>query len=378
MKMNRRARLALGLSLPLAACEKPTAPEAREIAREITRRFEHGDVNAINGIFTRMGQAGYFRWTNLARNMAMEVAQDGVVEMINGYVVEEELRPAGGYGGPVTQRTLVGWPNDYGFAVFATTESNPGVFERHVERRHWVPYTTMALHRPDTLDSWVALSGQVHITDAIIDRECQKQGEGVPYNYPLPDVKCEFALYEVMVRGQFLKGRDMRDAVRRSTARRHTVQILPQRLPGVRFTTTCPADPHDDMEYHHSSCRTPFIFWRDNDLYASSLGVDVARLRNTSTGWYAHLEKWPDGRERAHPWNWRWTIHTPAGELVVRDSGGPGFDRPFPPDFDNWMGFINGAAYARRIQAIIPAQEIDSRASFYDVRVLQLERVLAP
>ncbi|MGH7637847.1 MAG: hypothetical protein ACREOK_09370, partial [Gemmatimonadaceae bacterium] len=313
------------MSSMLAGCEKPTAPEAREIAREATKKFEHGDLSGVNGIFTRMGSAGHFRWTNLVRNNALMITQNGASGMIDGYVVEEVVVAPGNRGRPLVERTLVGWPENAAFAVYATSNVHPGSFDRLAERQKLMPYTAMAVHRPDALQSWIATSGIVHIADPIIDRGCDMVKDSPPpIDYPLPDVKCEFALYEVMARAELVERGDLLDAVRRSMAERHSMLILPQRLPGVRFTTTCPATLGYDPEPHQSSCGNRLAFWLDNSLYDPSLGVDVRRMRYVYNSlWAKRAESWPNGKPNHDATWWRWTIHTPDGRLVKQDSAGP-------------------------------------------------------
>ena len=102
-------------------------------------------------------------------------------------------------------------------------------------------------------------------------------------------------------------------------------------------------------------------------------------MRNTSgfsPGWYARADKWPDGKAR---WSGhvRWTIHTPDGELVAIDSTGPALDGEQRP-IDIWLLNLNEAGDDRRIRAIVPAQHVDSSASIYDMRILQVDRVPPP
>jgi hypothetical protein len=85
--MYRLLTLALGAWL-LTACERPTAPEARDIARSVEQKLARGDLKGVQEMFWTFGRAGRF-WGGPRSNIApLAITRDGRTEEVNGVVVE--------------------------------------------------------------------------------------------------------------------------------------------------------------------------------------------------------------------------------------------------------------------------------------------------
>ena len=161
--------------------------------------------------------------------------------------------------------------------------------------------------------------------------------------------------------------------------RRQIVRITPQRVPGVRFTVQCPDFKPGDRFGSETfappiqDCAYPLRFWADNNLFAPALGVDVAQMRAPAgegvEQWY--VQTFPaEAIEGYGPFITRWTIHTPDGRLIEADS--TGVDRPARRDLDSWFMKSQFDIKAPRIRALIPATDIDPKASRFAVLVLDL------
>jgi hypothetical protein len=378
--MRNRAAIALGLSLLLAGCREPTAPEARSIARSVQAKITKGDFSDLSDVFMFMGTIGSAYWMPMAQNEALQIMRDGIPLAVNGFVVEEVLVAPGNIGKPLVRRSLVGWPTSEEFAVMAFTDIHPGTLRPLSEDWGQQPhqsFTTLRLQIPgDSLASWVPYSGTVDIGDATIDRECGTKDPVPQLPHAAERVQCHFALFEVAVHGELITLADQMNPLLRSFQRRHRLYIPRQRLPGIRFVTTCAERP-DMPDLEEFDCQQPIRFWRDNSQYAPSLGIDVATTRRISGNgaWLTRMEKWSDGTEHDQS-RVRWIVHAPDGRLV--ESGSRTADETMSPDrVADWLSALNVLPDVRLVQAIVPAQLIDRNGSPYEVRILDLE-VLDP
>jgi hypothetical protein len=378
--MHKLRKIALFLGLIVAACREPTAPEARNIARSMEKKFAAGDLRGVHEMFMFLGGAGNAWSLPQAQNEALHIVRDGVPQVVNGFVFEEVLVAPGGIGKPLVRRSMAGWPKDYEFAVFAFSDTHPGTARPRPE--NWVaePHqgaTNMLVHlRGDSLRSWVQDAGIIDIGDAVIDRECGESQEPLAHTQgsPTERVTCHFALFEVAVRGQFLTRADQQNRALRSFQHRHHLEIPRQRVPGIRFVTTCPERP-DLPDEEDFDCLEPIRFWRDNAQYAPSLGVDVASMRRSSgaiPGWYTRVEKWSDGKAHEHG-QVRYTIHAPDGRLLKSGKRLAADETELARQVDDWLLHLNVQPDVRRLQAIVPARFIDRSAPPYEVWVLGME-----
>jgi hypothetical protein len=378
---RRSAVCALGAALALMACREPSAPEARDLVRSVQKDVARGDLQRLWHFFAFLGTAGTVYGWPPAQNQALQIRRDGATENINGFVIEEVLVAPNGIGKPFVRRSIVGWPTTQDFALLAYSESNSGTLSATSDDSEpHTPDVGLFLQIPDdTLRSWVHLSGYVAIGDAVIDKECGNS-KGLPrVPYSPERVQCHFALFEVAVRGELLTLADSRNRLMRSFQRRHQLEIGRQRLPGIRFVTTCSEDTNTDA-YSDFDCQNPIRFWRDNSQYAPSLGIDFAKLKNLG-GIFAQFERRSDGKHvyceydiapdgtLCRPTPARWTIHTPDGTLI--ESGSRNAEGIAIPDRDveAWIVQPGIPPDLRRLKVVYPGGTADP----YRVFVLTVE-----
>lgn len=371
--MYRLLKLAVGAWL-LAACERPTAPEARDIARSVEQKLARGDLRGVQEMFWTFGRAGRF-WGGPKSNIApLAITRDGRTEEVNGVVVEEVFVPHDGVGKPLVRRTLAGWPDDLEFAVYVASEAGP--FRSPAPphgRRSNVPANNVMVHRRDTLRTWIAQGAVVRIDEPVIERRCDGLRDSL--STVLTDtVTCHIGLYQVAVRSELLARPDHESRLRRGLARVHQLVIAPQQMPGVRFTTQCSAEPgmREPLE-----CLDPFLFWRDNDQYAPSLGIDVARFEPTSNGTGAWYVERSQNSDPGPAWITGWTVHTPDGRLVEQGTvDSAGVATP-PRNFEEW-GHLGHRGVGLMPRYIAPARALDPDASPNDVRIVTVSRRREP
>jgi len=380
--MSRSTKWLLPFSLFAMACERPTAPEAHDMARQAERRFADGDFDGIGNMFfgnTDGGVVHHLRQTDL--NRAMQLSRDGRGESISGFVIEEILIASGGAGRPRVRRTLIGWPDDLAYALHATTDAAAGYNSFATDSAPRLSARSGITIRQRRARSWHGVSGSVSIGDPIIDAPCGTAKESPLRTIGMrePGTRCEFALYEVDVVGELVRSAPSDGPLRKLLERRQIVRVVQQRVPGVRFTVQCPDFKPGDrfgsesFEPHNRECGSLMHFWRHNELFAPELGVDVAQLRPAqgegSAAWYVT----PESRERV-PFvgaqTLRWKIHAPDGRLLEQDSIPRGTPPPYRRDVDLWM---MKSQFNRRVRALVPASDVDSTASRYAVVVLDLE-----
>lgn len=364
----------------LAGCRDVTAPEARNMARSVEKRIGSGDLRGLSEIFMFMGTLGQVHGMPMAHNEALQIVRDGVPQAINGFIIEEILVAPGGIGKPFVRRSLVGWPNSEEFAVFALTDTHPGTLRRPPQPAYWRQephrsFTSLRLQIPgDTLGSWVPHSGTVDIGEAVIDRECGTK-EPVPQTMHAAErVQCNFAVFEVAVRGELITLADHTNPLLRSFQRRHRLEIPRQRLPGIQFVTTCAKRP-DEPDLEEFDCLDTIRFWRDSSQYAPALRIDLAKMQRSNggiPGWFTRVEKWPDGK--AHDYGQvRWKFYAPDGRLLKSGSRRADDESESARKVDEWLMYLNVQPDVRRLQAIVPARFIDQTASPYEVWVLEME-----
>jgi hypothetical protein len=377
--MSRRIGIVLVFASLAAACDRPTAPEAREIARKVEQRFAEGDFEGIGNMFS--GTRGQFAY-QVRKNDALEIARNGASETINGYVIEEILVAPHGIGRPRIRRTLIGWPDDFAFALHATTDAAAGYLALVQDSQpRLLSRNGITVNFRTRASALIGLDGEVEIGEPLLDRECGTAKVLPPMIHRESGVLCNFALYEVDVRGELARASDLHNPLLKSFQRRQHLRIVRQRVPGVRFVITCPDfKPLDrfgeeGFEAHNLECREAIHFWRDRDLFAPALGVDVAQMRPVGGAegvdvWYVRKTK---GQGKDWDGKQRWTIHSPDGRLLESDSGGPLMTNPSRRDLSEWMLKLQATIDDRRIQALIPATEIDSSASRYARVVLDMQ-----
>lgn len=112
----------------------------------------------------------------------------------------------------------------------------------------------------------------------------------------------------------------------------HQIVVLPQQVTGIRFIVHCPdRDPYSlsrfEDRYTAGCGGYTFKFWRSNELFASSLGVDVAQMKCEKNWtpmicgrtWRAGTPRRPEGPRMV-----RWTLSNPDGTEVPLLPRAPG------------------------------------------------------
>jgi hypothetical protein len=131
-------------------------------------------------------------------------------------------------------------------------------------------------------------------------------------------------------------------------------------------------------------CTNPFIFWRNNALFARSLGVDISQMkrlnhvdneREYGRTVQAGSDRQPDG-----PRTVRWKLYDTDGTLVDQDTRLDYTPSPeFKPTNDqSWLHYklqwcADGLGYGGRRQCLIDQGGHSRRRSNYGVFVLDIE-----
>ena len=385
--MTSSSKIALLFLLPLAACDRPTAPEARAIARSFEQKFEEGDLRGVTQMFMSLGPPGWFWGSNHAhRNQALEIVRNGVRQRINGFVVEDIIVAPAGIGRPSTRRTLVGWPNDFGFAVYATSDRADGkvvtdgmmpaqgrgdIMVIFRDTAEWKPGLM-----PDLSRNWLGRTGVIDVGAGVMRQGCGTAKEPPPYNFPDPTVTCDFASYPVSLRADFVRMGDTASFLRKP----QHLRIAPQTIPGVRFVTQCaeadpPAQPPSMTGF---ACANAMQFWRENDQYAPQLGIDLAGFHRSvqGQGWYVRRTSRAPGDRSIGP---RWSVFTPDGRLIERDSvSGPTTAQAVSDRLSMLVMQAGVTPEDGRVVVIAPARHLVADASRYAVVVLEMEFSTAP
>lgn len=369
-----RQLLSLALACAIGACDRPTAPEAHQIARSVEQKFEAGDFQGLDRLF--FDPIGMSVATSIRKNDALTITRNGVTESINGYVMESVVVPPRGVGRPSVRRTLMGWPDDFEFALHATTDGYPLIALADGGREGLTPWRGITVNLRDPAKSWVGLTGEIRIADGAAAADC---GTATPREAPIriggPATHCHVALYDVEGRGEFVRRGELENSMQ-PLQQRHQLRIAPQRVPGVRFTIDCPdiAPRIGEHQMQQAACVNVTQFWRDNSLFAPTLGIDVAQFRGSQTG-----AGWSYRTIAAHSRSgagvgsmMRWSILRPDGTLIEQGSAGPE-DSASRPRVEEWFRRVTLAVEDRRIQALVPARDLGLGTSGYELVVLNID-----
>lgn len=410
-RMQKRSVMLVMLFM-IGACERVTAPEARNAASKAERELARGNLAAFFSIATRMGNLGnVIAGHRAARNNGLAVWRDGQSVVVNAYVVENVYIPPPGFGKPIVHRALAAWPDtrDFALAVIAerhpsdlrpdtTADHYPGGIE-HLPDPHPEAFARVHFANPD--HRWIPRSGTVTIGDPAVDRRCDTtfggpDVEGFPRRMH-ENVTCALALFEVRMEGDFTRVIDLRNPLLRSAAPLHRLAIASQRVPGIRFVTSCVEPPREPAahftgplaEVFHGCWYSWPRFWRDNDLFAPNLNVDVTAMSRFGSSYGAGLYgrfMLSDSTKPRGP-HVRWTLHRPDGSQF----GSGSFVQTYPdpahaPDEEDrhadvvrrLVASVGGDAMQGRVQVLVPAYLLDTDASRYAILVLHAETSAEP
>ncbi|HEU4993771.1 MAG TPA: hypothetical protein VFT29_03095 [Gemmatimonadaceae bacterium] len=321
----------------------------------------------------------------------IEVARDGMPETVGALVIEQVVVPRAHRGSPRVRRTVLAWPENRRFFVYAEAPRLPVRVTswEHDEQsgRLWASPGFMQVRATTTSETWQSRSGIIDIGDGTKDRDCPLDQRNERRDDSRRErVTCELVLYPVQLNGEFVTEGDVRDRMLpERDMRRHSLDFPRQSVPGVRFTTYCGEAPRARAGAS-DDCRGDLAFWADNGLYDPSLGVNVDEMLQFP-GFYPYrkvIAGIPVPRTNSPPedmrgpWMIRWTIFTPDGKLVERDSAmrdGPVFSKSKLLEIGGLLGGTN-PGWRSRTQFLVPASLVDASAPSGLVHVLNVE--LAP
>lgn len=329
-----------------AGCERPTAPEARDMARRIETEMLTGNFGHAQLMVMNAGPVGmFFSQDHPHGNHALVLNRDGRDATINGYVIEEVLLAPNGFGGPVVRRSLLGWPDDFGFAVHATADG--------------ASQLTLIHNGPGAR---TAVRASVEIGESIIERTCPTALGKTAFGDTITTVSCEFARYDVMAEAEFPRERDPSTM---AAPRIHRLRVRRQAIPGARFVTRCrDVRGMEDMQNLYPGCMDRYAFWRDNALFARELNVDVTQMKREDGMYYRRIR----GKRQRQDLTVAWTLHFPDGRLI--ETGSVSAATPLPySEKASFMAHLANASPADRQIQILVAHE----SSFYAIAVLTLE-----
>lgn len=385
-------RITATVALILVGCDRPTGPEARDMAAEIEAEAGRGDFSRIRRMLPLTAPAGYLQGSRkVHRNRAVIAVRNGRADTLSGFVLENVYLPPAGYGVPLIRRSLVGWDDEWQYGFVAISEAHPGsvgrsdpslphsMYPQTMDSVLGPPPAFLRVTRHEPGASWLARGGVVDIRNPVIDRECEVDRDplgGVDGLHT--NVTCEWALFEVKVEGSFIRESDAGGLLPDHMKPRQRLEIPAQRVPGVRFTTQC-RDFRNDIVATLSEFSDPcfhnwYRWWRDNRLFADSLGIDVAQMRRTEgENSYRRVLR-PGVRgdvPRLH--KYRWTIRTPDGTVLRRDS-----TRGLDPTTGalihvSPMGPVGRISWGEHVQVIVQATDVGLSRSFYAMVIVDVE-----
>jgi len=376
------------LALSFAACERRSAPQARDAAIDAARELEASSPGTL-GWWTLLDRGIPLSLYSDSAPRALEIDRDGRTEAVRGFVLENTFVPPAGLGTPRTRRTFVAWPDAHTYYVLGMSELNPSPVEpmrSFDEQTNWYrPRAFLTLRKASVADGWVARSGSFQADTAVWSRECPDQfirAERAEHADTTDRVTCELGLFPVTIDGTFVLQRD--DTARTEDLRKswHRLRVPTQLVPGVRFTTYCadvsPAGrdrlPGNDRNWclaNHAA------FWRDQHLFDRSV-VEVTQMSNDSVrlpyrrivAGLGHLD---DAR-----WVYRWTFRAPNGRLLEHDSAVVDLSRNprIPPRYEELQNILSPPVNWRgHNQYLVPESLVNPHASVFSFVVLDVERV---
>lgn len=374
--------------IAFSACERVTAPQARDSAIALTRRMERGDWQLAVS-FLENAHSALAYWST---RPVIDVARDGMPEGVRALVIEQVVVPRAPGGRARVRRTLLAWPENHRFYVHAEAPRLPVRVTswEHDEQsgRLWPSPRFMQVRATTSSETWQSRSGFIDIGDGIKDRDCplDQQSE----RRDRERVTCEFVLYPVQLNGEFVSEADVSEKVPERYMRRHSLDLPRQSVPGVRFTTYCaetpetPATPATPRARGNASdnCLQNWAFWADNGLYDPSLGVNVDEMVLLRGGYpyrkvIAGITVQPGNSPREDmrgPQIIRWTFFAPDGKVVERDSA---ILDPFSKSerLVNIRNLLFGTSpgWKSRTQFLVPASLADANASPALIHVLNVE-----
>lgn len=367
----------------LAACDRVTAPKALEIVDDVEQKlWRNWDPYALGQL---AASESYFNvWHTLSARSTIFVSKDGETDQLDAVVIERVFVPPNGLGQRVSRRSLIAWPQNTSYGILAVTETGAdesGLTAEFDNAGALNPKPTLVVPRARQEDWWLPRSGVVVIEPGDLGADCPLDNGGLDaQSFPRGRVSCKVSSYGVHVAGELVRALDERNGLLpEAMKQRHRIVVAPQRVTGIQFTVRCPPDGLM-TEYGGwiNRCNgSPVVFWRNNALFASTLGVDVKSMRSRNSSMIYGRSVRPGRQTRPSGSRvLRWTLSAPDGSVIERDSvidyALTPRDRPWLDEcaIDTW--------YGGRRQCLFPEYLHPTLRSRYRVLVLDMEDAAHP
>ena len=383
--MRCRSILLLFSATLITACNRDvSAPKALEIADAVEQQLSQKWNATVMGHLTYVDNAFTPFWNN-PDSTVIRLTTDGASDHLTAAVIERVFVPPRGVGAPVSRRSLFAWRHDADYAVYAVTESNAdgsgAIGDYALGNDVLNPRPQLLAPREHDEDWWLGQAGKVVI-------EPEKTGDRCPFENGGEDAKedssgrvtCDVVTYEVTLDGELVRRLDFKNALLPDALKpRHHIAATTQRVNGIRFTIQC--HPTELILNTHTpiywGCNDfPIIFWRSNDLFARSLGVDVRQMKRSGD----RLNPMPvygrtlvPGSEKSPggPRVLRYTESNPDGTVIER--GSADFALNLPTD-ENWLEqCARGMGYGGRRQCLVVPFGHPKMQSRYGIFVVDME-----
>lgn len=341
--LKSTAPLLLAASLALVGCEHPTAPEARARVEKTESQLLSGDYGQMQaGISDLFMSASYYGGSNnpYVPSAPITVSRNGEMLSMRGTVVERVYVPPAGSGArPLIRRAVMGWTTMDAEQLqqrLLVMFSSDSLSEVNVPRagiaRPWSPEERFDRNGfvltvdPGDRQHWFGVEGTLTIRDGARTGTCPYSARYAEGSSSIVELQwdstfkagCEARTYPVAMTAFVEHGDpEFRDIGSRIAPRRETLRMLPAELPGVRIVFACkgqgpPADPYPCSDY--------FGFWRDNDQFAESLGVDLRAMKQGFSGLAQVVDSGSGPDYRIKPGGYdvpvSFTIRSPSGEVL--------------------------------------------------------------
>lgn len=380
--MRRRTPFCL-LALSLSACERVTAPQALvavdKVEETLWRDWTPDAIQSANeGNF-------YGVWKSLGDSSSIVVVNNGATDRLHAAVIERVFIPPPGGGAPFSRRSLVAWSEHVSYGLLAVTQTSPSehsTITSQVDDDPLRPRPVLVAPRARNEDWWIPGSGTLTIDRQPTTSQCPfANGHDEVGKPEIPTMlTCEVGTYIVEANGDLVRRFDAENKlVPDQFKQHHQIVVGPQQVQGIRFIVHCPdRDPMSMSRYsdrYLTGCGNyPFPFWRSNDLFAPSLGVDIAQMK-CEKNWQpmicghtlrAGRFPRPDGPRMV-----RWTLSYPDGTVKER-----GADTALFADEDHvWLAECSAydVFFGGRRQCLIPEMTVPKWRSRYRMLVLDME-----
>jgi hypothetical protein len=292
------ARLVIALSLAAAACDRPTAPQARDAVEKTTAQLASGDFGQLDaGLSTLFQMASYYgtsagggRFVPAAH---LTIVRNGEASVYRATVVERVYLPPEGSGArPLSRFTILAWNGEdtsrsRQFVVMAGSDTATPVAipsaENYVEGasplQRSKPGMVLTANQADRR-AWYGAEGTLRMVPGEKTGGCPYEGNARHYSaiVELQDttlkLMCETRSYTAAMAAFIERGDpSRRDALARIAPLRETLRLPESEIPGVRLVTRCTGSPMTDAR----GCWETWSFWRSNDQF-DSLDVNLDRF----------------------------------------------------------------------------------------------------